>query len=415
MNRMYPDGRANPTPAHFSTNTPIELHPPVSSRLLEQRKLDREGRAICRIVYAHNTGVQVIARVCCVSEDTVIQAIENKPGHADHDKAEHDLWYVSNEYRMKYTKAVDQPTSDSEDDRLETTTTKANNTGGNQPQKKKQSKTSVPSRGRIHRSFRKSTKIIHPQPTTNTQCPPEPNPNPTCRHFRDNTPVDVVRTAGPNSRFPKLDRKGRAICRIMHPYLGNYTKIAVIFGITHNRVRKAVLNDYSPPDDVSEDYEYAGQEFQDEFPPLSNEPGSKDATRDESPARSQDDSRKRHRSPELDDVSNKRTQKNEVNHWSTTTTAMPVVELSSRSRAQDSGAAAIKSFLKNIGGFDLSKWQEIFKEKGLCNMSDLATLACLEESRLVRTLTRLFAEQKMPEVHILLLADALTDLAAALA
>jgi hypothetical protein len=44
-------------------------------------------------------------------------------------------------------------------------------------------------------------------------------------------------------------------------------------------------------------------------------------------------------------------------------------------------------------------------------MGDLATIACLEESRLLKTLTRLFADKKMAEVHILLLADALLDLA----
>ncbi len=44
-------------------------------------------------------------------------------------------------------------------------------------------------------------------------------------------------------------------------------------------------------------------------------------------------------------------------------------------------------------------------------MGDLTTLARLEESRLVKTLTRLFADKKMAEVHILLLSDALLDLA----
>lgn len=81
-----------------------------------------------------------------------------------------------------------------------------------------------------------------------------------------------------------------------------------------------------------------------------------------------------------------------------------------RARA-DAGAAGIRSFLKNISGFDLSHWQETFKEKGLRDMSDLSTLASLEESKLVKTLTRLFADQKMAQVHILLLADALLDLA----
>jgi hypothetical protein len=67
--------------------------------------------------------------------------------------------------------------------------------------------------------------------------------------------------------------------------------------------------------------------------------------------------------------------------------------------------------LKNIGGFDLSKWQETLASKGLRNMGDLTTLASLDEEKLVKTLTRLFADQEMAEVHILLLADALLDLA----
>lgn len=60
--------------------------------LTTTRHLDREGRAICRIVYAHGIGIQIIANVFCVSEDTVIQAIENKPTNKDHDKAENDYW-----------------------------------------------------------------------------------------------------------------------------------------------------------------------------------------------------------------------------------------------------------------------------------------------------------------------------------
>lgn len=120
---MYPadSGRINPTPSHFARNTPVELHPPVSSRLLDQRyapqhlylsvrlkapfwtrHLDREGRAICRIVYAHGLGIQFIASVFCVSEETVIRAIENKQSSEEHDKAENDYYYVNNEYRNQY-------------------------------------------------------------------------------------------------------------------------------------------------------------------------------------------------------------------------------------------------------------------------------------------------------------------------
>jgi hypothetical protein len=55
----------------------------------------------------------------------------------------------------------------------------------------------------------------------------------------------------------------------MYPYIGSYTKIATIFGTSHTRVRRGVLNDYSPKDNVTEDYDCAGKDFKDEYPPLS--------------------------------------------------------------------------------------------------------------------------------------------------
>lgn len=133
--------------------------------------------------------------------------------------------------------------------------------------------------------------------------------NPTARDFKDNRPVT-------NRSVGKLDRKGRAICRIVHRYLKNYTKIATIFGISHHaRVRRAVLNDHSSRDDVAEDYDYAGKEFKNEYPPAS--------------IRCQQDSDKvsgwflgptlmliisfqRPRSPELDDIPQKRAKRDKI-------------------------------------------------------------------------------------------------------
>ncbi|KAJ7776625.1 hypothetical protein DFH07DRAFT_951757 [Mycena maculata] len=66
----------------------------------------------------------------------------------------------------------------------------------------------------------------------------------------------------------ELDRTGRAICRIMYPYIGSYTKIGLIFGVSRQRVSKAVRNGYAPPDDVSRDYDYAGSDFMTEYPPI---------------------------------------------------------------------------------------------------------------------------------------------------
>ncbi|KAJ7165091.1 hypothetical protein C8R46DRAFT_304331 [Mycena filopes] len=398
---MYPDGRTNPAPSHFARNMSVELHPPVSPRLLQQRYLDREGRAICRIVYSHGIGIQLIASVFCVSEDAVIQAIANKPSHGERDKAENDYWYVSNEYRNQYP-------SHSQTGPASPSTSTIQEKYKNHLQHSSQFTTNLDD-GLVQKESPST-------PSPNSSKAPVKKPirpgtgrgrgraddagwvsNPTARHFRDDTPI--VNHLGKNGR---VDRKGRAICRIMYPHIENYSQIARIFGIGHNRVRRAVLNAYSPPDDVAQDYAHAGQDFRDEYPPLSEsqEPNAGGS------------GEKRSRSPELDDLSNKRPKRAET--ATTSSSVIPkktvVVEIPLRTRKDSSEAANVKSFLKNIGGFDLSHWQETFKAKGLTSMQDLTTLARLEESRLVKTLTRLFASQNMAEVHILLLVDALVDL-----
>ncbi|KAJ7326200.1 hypothetical protein DFH08DRAFT_885047 [Mycena albidolilacea] len=393
---MYPDGRANPAPVHFAKNSRVEI-PPVSRRLLHQRHLDREGRAICRIVYSHGIGIETISNVFCVADDTVIRAIENKATDEKHDKAENDYWYVSAEYREKYPSLSGNY--------------EVSNSRDNGPQA-----------GNSQSCISQPTKVVAAKKPQSSGCDKDRGNtrhsdlgedavwlrNPTARDFKDNRPVI-------NESVGKLDRKGRAICRIVHRYFKNYTKIATIFGISrHDRVRRAVLNDCSSRDDVAEDYDYAGKEFKNEYPPAS--------------IRCQQDSDKRPRSPELDDVPQKRARRDKIPASQTrvpqkilvvelparsamkVTPKNPVVELLPMIRRDDPGTVGIKSFLGNIGGFDLSHWQETFKEKGLNTMGDLATLASLEESRLVKTLTRLFSGN-MAEVHIILLADALLDLA----
>ncbi|KAJ7505682.1 hypothetical protein B0H11DRAFT_2272484 [Mycena galericulata] len=91
--------------------------------------------------------------------------------------------------------------------------------------------------------------------------------NPSCRRFKDNIPAPRTRSWTLNARL-KLNRKGRAICRIVHPYIGCYDTIARIFGISSRRVLTAVLNAYAKPDNVSLDYDRAGSEFREEYPPI---------------------------------------------------------------------------------------------------------------------------------------------------
>ncbi|KAJ7503464.1 hypothetical protein B0H11DRAFT_2357766 [Mycena galericulata] len=461
---MYTDGRTNPTPSHFAKNNPVETHPPGSRRLLQQRQLDREGRAICRIVYTHGIGVERIARVFCVSDDTVIQALENKPGGEEYDKAENDYWYliiiptlmwaliatryVSSEYRNEYP-------------------TLPNSSEAHAKKKSAKGPTSTASKVIVHSQTSVAlTKIAKkPQPPSDSgsssrsredQEASDTIKNPTCRQFKHNILALQTSSKLRRSQTRVLDRTGRAICRIVHPYLNNYTKIAAVFGITHTRVRRAVLNQYTPPDDVLKDYEYAGQEFRDGYPPLPDEETRTSTTPSDTrqvsleiddisyrranqpeiadgrvkkvtnnchvprsqvyvelPTRKRPDPRqfvggkshKRPRSPELDSASNKRAKEDPPAKQ----IAQEAPHIESPSTAPE--LDAIRRFLENIGGFDLSHWQDTLSKKGLRTMDDLSKLgASLDETRLVKTLTRLFADQQLPEVHILLLADALADL-----
>ncbi|KAJ7776588.1 hypothetical protein DFH07DRAFT_980821 [Mycena maculata] len=476
---MYPDGRTNPKPAHFAKNKSVEAHVPVSSRLLRQRNLDREGRAICRIVYAHDIRVELIARVFCVSEETVIQALENKPGTEEHDKAEHDYWYVSSEYQKEYPaleKSGKVPCFRINDTVLRPKLLSAQSKKTNIVQPKavnahpKSNSLKEPKASMSDKQTASSSLTTTPQKSRNSQLPNRISTdfsnrdvqtasswlkNPTCRHFRKDVPVvQNVSASSSSGHGLKLDRKGRAICRIVHPYFQNYTKIAYIFGIAHTRIRRAVLNEYMCPDDVTEDYQHAGKEFEHEYPQLSDDESESqsegfnqrgisleidkipkqpeaclEATTKSTntmprrqvelsprprPGQSESDPpkvQKRPRSPEMNTVSPKRTKQDETSNRGAKVNQKAAHAESSPRTTVDSASVPVRNFLQNIGGFDLSRWQETLSKKGLGTMDDLTTLASLEESRLVKTLTRLFADQQMPEVHVLLLADALADLA----
>ncbi|KAK7042256.1 hypothetical protein R3P38DRAFT_2889398 [Favolaschia claudopus] len=397
------EGRGNPAPSHFAKNTPIEMHPPVSPRLLQRRSLDREGRAIARIVFAHGIRVQTIARVCAVSDETVISAIENKATTKDHDKAENDYFYVSAEYRNQYPPLPNSKTAPP-------TTTPAKNISGDQ----------TASMSTLHCSRTRFSSRDSKIRTSNLKLNANFQ-NPTPEDFQANHSVSSNASMGPGA---KLDRRGRAICRIVYRHVGNYSRIAAVFAINHRRVRNAIQNQCSPRDIVAEDYDVAGDAFRHAYP---------------LPSETEDRGKvnKRPQSPELGNVAPKRAKNSATSTTSKRTPSpelgappppkptkkpaaptlkrpleIPIVEIITRPRPKPknkSEAVLMENFLKDIGGFDLSDWQKTFEEKGLKTMKDLKTLSSLEEKRLEKTLMRLFAG-KMSEVHIVLLADALVDL-----
>jgi hypothetical protein len=66
-----------------------------------------------------------------------------------------------------------------------------------------------------------------------------------------------------------MNRKGRAIARIVHsdPQWESIADISYIFNVGHDCIKRAVQNNYSPPDDALKDYEKVEKEFRDKFPP----------------------------------------------------------------------------------------------------------------------------------------------------
>ncbi|KAJ6453886.1 hypothetical protein C8R47DRAFT_1228891 [Mycena vitilis] len=65
-----------------------------------------------------------------------------------------------------------------------------------------------------------------------------------------------------------INRKGRAICRIVHAHGWKIAHISKIFNVPRRRIDKAVKNTYFSPDDELKDYDCVGQEFQEKFPPI---------------------------------------------------------------------------------------------------------------------------------------------------
>ncbi|KAJ7143160.1 hypothetical protein C8R43DRAFT_954289 [Mycena crocata] len=122
---------------------------------------------------------------------------------------------------------------------------------------------------------KKRRKTVNPniKPRTRRQNPRKPRPAeeywpvPTARDFLEDRTIAAPYPIGARSRQKMLSRPGRGVCRIMIQYMQSCNSISRIFGVAHNPVVRAVNNEYSPPDNTSSDYEEAGGEFSELFPP----------------------------------------------------------------------------------------------------------------------------------------------------
>ncbi|KAJ7808758.1 hypothetical protein B0H13DRAFT_2480123 [Mycena leptocephala] len=101
----------------------------------------------------------------------------------------------------------------------------------------------------------------------------QPPKQPHLLEFPDQTPIERLTTEKKTRGKRAVNRKGRAICRIMQHYGFNDEMLARIFGESKVTIVKVLTNHYH--DDLSEDYQAAGREFQVKFPPraLAESPG----------------------------------------------------------------------------------------------------------------------------------------------
>ncbi|KAJ7136471.1 hypothetical protein C8R43DRAFT_955698 [Mycena crocata] len=209
MPKLYPDKRVNPTAANFKSKTPVEvsrLPPDFKERILDA------------------------AKVFCVPVRVVVEAIENI---TDDDLGLDALFQKPDLFAVGFLPFYQICTHDDG---------KATNT---KTDMRRATKTFAPTEGRRTRSTMKvADKSVVQQ-------------------------MNIRATRRTANTLRVKTSKGRAICRIVHPYFESYTAIGIIFGSTHLPVMRAIDNIYG--DDKSRDFKEAGEDFKKAFPPIEEE------------------------------------------------------------------------------------------------------------------------------------------------
>ncbi|KAJ7289644.1 hypothetical protein C8J57DRAFT_1706402, partial [Mycena rebaudengoi] len=104
--------RNNPTYINFSTNKPVPRPGPAIDKSFcpsRSRSLNREGRAICRIVQRHGFSAGQIAAIFSVSQGTISRALRN--GYTPPDDIEKDYNCVDKDFIGHYPPVLSAPTS----------------------------------------------------------------------------------------------------------------------------------------------------------------------------------------------------------------------------------------------------------------------------------------------------------------
>ncbi|KAJ7838831.1 hypothetical protein B0H13DRAFT_2056528 [Mycena leptocephala] len=245
-----------------------------------------------------------------------------------------------------------------------------------------------------------------------------PRDNPRCSNFEQNIPVRKVHNVN-LGKLRHLNRKGRAICRIVHRHGWTFDKIGSIFRLPRGSIVRAVQNSYSPPDNVINDYKYADQEFRAKFPgPEEEEEEEEDnsdrsgsteehknfrSNQQEAGSDSGEDKKRVVLRFKKDYAANStlRTSSNNKRTRTQGSDAENSIRTTKKPRQARKKAAArhaltpeappadtLLAFLKDVMGLDMSKHLPLFTARGFENVDTLRTMAKWEKRHLQETLRR---------------------------
>ncbi|KAJ7041436.1 hypothetical protein C8F04DRAFT_1177270 [Mycena alexandri] len=109
------------------------------------------------------------------------------------------------------------------------------------------------------------TVMVDPSPTDGYESDTGPRDIPTVANFEKKEPVKTV-IGRPQLGHRVLNRKGRAMCRIVHAHGWEVPDLVRIFNVDRKAIKKAIDNKYLPPDDSSKDYDFVEEDIKQKFP-----------------------------------------------------------------------------------------------------------------------------------------------------
>ncbi|KAJ7611349.1 hypothetical protein DFH06DRAFT_1244892 [Mycena polygramma] len=413
--------RDNPTVANFRERRPVKTAT-INAEGYDprhHRALNREGRAICRIAAAHGWSATAIGKIFNVASKQIDKAIKNN--YSPPDDTSGDYAVVTKELAEIFPKIErdidsDGPESSAEMERVERSlsplfTPPPEGRTDNVPQTVK--KRNPPRGGTQSRcGIQDSDRTLSSSPSDSGDTPTKfttaddsdyhsdtgAKENPTVFNFEHKQPVKASsRPVGYHHRV--LNREGRAICRIVAAHGWIATDIAQIFSLPPRPIRKAIKNEYVPPDNVSKDHIVVTKELAGKFPKKSRDEGE-DSERSSSslvPVENQKGAKETEKTAEKTRHTGGRNQSRPEglrsskpsgsSHALKPKSSVPPARVQPR-RERAAPADPLVSFLKNVMGLDMSKHSALFVARGFENVAVLRTIAELEEDTLRSTLRR---------------------------